>query len=205
MRRSAGAVVVLALALAAGCASAPPQELQNLHSAKQDDRIDAALSLSEKLAASEPEYVKSQDQIKLELRRLLDDRSALVRQVAIEAITRVEGKAAAGPVADRLRDKDPWVRFAAVKRLGELGAQTAAEPISDLLRKDESPDVRSAAAQALAKLRPPSAVRDLYLALQDDARAVRYQAYAALVAITGKDLGEDPKAWRAVIPRGAGE
>jgi HEAT repeat protein len=205
MSRAAGASVVLFLALAAGCASAPPEELQDIHSAKQDERIDAALALSKKLAAREPEYVKSKDQISVELRRLLDDRSALVRQVAIDALVDVEGKAAAGPIADRLRDKDAWVRYAAVKRLGDLGAQTAAEPIAELLRKDESADVRSAAAEALAKLRPTAAIRDLYLALQDDARSVRYHAYVALVAITGKDLGEDPKAWRAVIPRGAGE
>ena len=204
MNRAASAILILGLTLAAGCASAP-KELEDLRSPKQDDRIDAALSLTDNLIAGEAPYVEKKREITLELRRLLDDHSALVRQVAIDAVARVEGRAAAGPIADRLRDKDVWVRYTAVKRLGELGAQTSAEPITELLRKDESPDVRRAAAQALAQLKPRASLRDLYLALQDDARGVRYHAYLALVAITGKDLGEDPKAWRAAIPRGAGE
>lgn len=200
---SVACAAALGLLSAAGCAS-PQKDIEEVRSDDQEDRIDAALSLAEGVTDGDPDYVAARPEIATRLRGLLDDKSALVRQVAIETLAAVEGKAAVGPIADRLRDRDPWVRYTAVRKLGQLDARAATEGLAEVLRKDESPDVRRAAAQALAKLQAKPALRDLYLALQD-LPAVRYHAYLALRAITGQDHGEDPRAWRAVLPRGAGE
>lgn len=200
---------VLAAPLAAGCSSAP-KEVEELHAKEAKDRISAATTLSEKVAAKDEDYEPHRQEIAAALRRLLDDPSALVRQVAIDAIAKVEGGAAAPAIADRLRDQDAWVRLAAVRALGDLGAQGSVEAIAARLRQDgpdaeENPDVRRTAAQALAKLKNDKALRDLYGALSDRVPAVRYNAYLALKAITGEDFGEDPKAWRARALGGHGD
>ncbi len=195
--------LVALLALVPGCAS-PEGELEDVRSDDQEDRIDAAIALAEGLDAKDPDYEATRAEIAAELHRLLDDKSALVRQVAIRELARVEGHAAAGAITRQLQNQDAWVRFAAVRTLGEIRAESAVESLAEILRKDESPDVRRAAAQALGKLKARSGIRDLYLALQD-VPAVRMHAYFALRDITGEDRGEDPRAWRAAIPRGPGE
>jgi HEAT repeat protein len=204
MTRPAQALLILLVALTAGCASLPA-EIEELHSSDQEDRIDAAISLAGRFTDRDPDVLAAKEEVARELRRLLDDRSALVRQVAVDSLATIEGKAASSALVDRLRDKDPWVRYAAARQLGALEARTAAELLADLLRRDESADVRRAAAQALAKIKARGALRELYLALQDDTPSVRYQAYVALRAITGEDHGEDPRAWRPLVPRGPGE
>lgn len=193
-------VVLLALATvvaAAGCA-APDRLLLEARSARQATRIDAAIALAEGTDEQAPDFLARKEEIAAALRSLLEDRSALVRQVAVDSLFDVQGEAAAGAITDRLRDRDPWVRYAAAKRLGRLRAKTAAEALAERLRKDESVHVRRAAARALGAIGARSALRDLYLALGDTAD-VRLQAYLALKEITGEDHGEDPRAWRAAI------
>jgi HEAT repeat protein len=192
---------VLALLLAAGCAS-PEKDLRGSSAKDSDDRLDAANSLAEHVDESDPAWLARRSEIVQALRSLLDDRSALVRQAAIGALGRVEGHAAAPAIIDRLRDREPWVRYVAAKELSRMGSvPEAQEPLTALLREDESADVRRAAADALGDLRVRGAVYDLYLALSDQAPGVRYHAYLALRAITGKDYGLDAKAWRAAVPQ----
>jgi len=205
MRAWAAHVACVALTLVvAGCSSAP-KELERVRAEQNEDRLHAAADLAEGLSAGREPYVSYREEVLRALRTLLDDRSALVRQGAIDNLARVQGRAAAAAIADRLRDRDPWVRYTAARRLGEIEAQIAAPALVEALRRDESEDVRRAAAQALGRIRADMAVRDLYLAFSEDASAgVRYFAHAALVEITGHDLGEDPKKWRAAIERGRG-
>jgi HEAT repeat protein len=201
---------MLALALAAllpalcasGCASLP-DEVGELRAPDAEDRIDAALLLARKVSEDDADYAPHKAEIAAGLRALLDDRSALVRQVAIDSLAKVEGRAAAGVIADRLRDKDPWVRLTAVKRLSDIEARTAVEPVATLLRGDESADVRREAAKFLGKMKARNALRELVRALSDRVPAVRYNAYLALRAATGEDRGEDPRMWRSLAPDGA--
>lgn len=202
----AALAALLALPALTGCAT-PPEEIEELRAEDSEDRIEAAVLLAERIVAADPEYVEFRRESVAALRALLDDRSALVRQVAIDALAKVEGRGAAQAIADRLRDKDPWVRLAAVKSLGALEARTTVDAIASRLRQDgadaeESPDVRRAAAQVLGKLKAESALRELYGALADRVPAVRYAAYLALKAITNEDHGEDQKAWRERAFRG---
>jgi HEAT repeat protein len=196
MRRTLLLIVLAALA-AAGCAS-PQSRFEDLRSGDQEARIEAALDLGKGVKHGDDDYVAARAEIAVELRRLLDDKSALVRQVAIECLADVDGKAAAGPITDRLRDRDPWVRYIAARHLGYLGATSAVEALADRLKSDESVNVRRQAAQSLAMIGSRAALHNLYLALQD-VPDVRYQAYLALRQITGQDPGEDPNAWRPLI------
>jgi len=168
-----------------------------------EDRYEAAVSLAKEVLDGTPSYVARRDDIAKGLRGRLDDRSALVRQVAIDGLVAVEGAGAAAAIADRLRDRDVWVRYTAVKALGRIQARDRAEGIAHALRRDEGRDVRRAAAQALREARATEAARELFLALagddSPDRSGVRYHAYLALRALTGKDPGESPRAWRPIV------
>lgn len=183
-----------------GCASLD-KDLKRAAAKESEDRLDAANSLAEHVGERDPDYLARRPEIVKALRSLLDDRSALVRQAAIGALGRVEGSSATSAFIDRLRDRDPWVRLAAAKELVHCAPDpVVTEALSATLRQDESVDVREAAAAALGALRAQSAVYDLYLAFSGDREpGVRFHAYHALCAITGKDFGLDAKAWRAFV------
>src|SRR5690349_21667176 len=99
-------LLALAALLAGGCAS-PPKELDALRSKESKDRVEAAVTLSTKIVEGDEEYLPHRQEIAAGLRGLLDDKSALhegggalVRQVAIDALAKVEGKTAAPAIAD---------------------------------------------------------------------------------------------------------
>jgi HEAT repeat protein len=190
-------VAVLVPALG-GCASLD-DNLDDLSGGDQDDRIDAMLSLTEELLEGDYEHLQRRRDLSDAFRGALGDPSALVRQVAIDALAQSEGWQAGPDIADRLRDQNPWVRYAAATALGEIGAERFRERLEEVLAADESEDVRRAAACALGLMGAQDTVRALYLALGDPSEGVRFHAHRALVRITGKDLGEDPRDWREVL------
>lgn len=203
MTKPASAIFLFLLSSVAiavpGCAS-PQDRFEDLRTGDQDERIEAAIDLARGVRDEDDDYLAARAEIAAELRRALDDKSALVRAVAIESLARVEGKPAAGSIVDRLRDRDPWVRYTATRELGYLRATAAVESIAERLKSDESVHVRRQAAQSLAMIGSPdkTALHNLYLALQD-VPDVEYQADLALRTITGKDPGKGPNAWRPLI------
>lgn len=194
--------VITFLALA-GCASVEG-DLARTKDADNEERVEAAVSLADGIAGEDPDYLAKRAEIGAALRALLDDRSGLVRQAAVDALARTEGKNAETALIDRLRDRDRWVRFAAARHLGKVGTAAAVEPLAVALRDDENPDVRRAAAQALGALRARAAAYDLYLALSDREYDVRFFAARALAEITGEDHGLDARRWREVVPGATG-
>jgi HEAT repeat protein len=201
-------VALLLPAMGGGCASVSG-ELSTAKMAQRapgkdadvEDRADAVIDLARRTEAGDSGYVARRAEIVQAVRVLLDDKSAFVRQAAVEALAMLEGKAAAAALADRLRDKDTWVRFTSVRWLGVVGGPEQDEPLMAAMKSDTSMDVRWASAEALGKLKARESLYDLYLALADQA-SVRYHAYLSLREITGKDVGMDPAAWRDLIPRG---
>ena len=59
---------------------------------------------------------------------------------------------AAGPLAHALRDKDERVREAAAEALGKIRSELGVEPLARALKKDDSPEVRAAAARSLTMI-----------------------------------------------------
>jgi HEAT repeat protein len=194
-------VVLLVLALTGGGCASAEKDLRATGASKAEDRVLAASSIAAHVEAGDAGYTARKAELSKALRDMLDDRSALVRQAAIDALATVEGPEATAVLVDRLRDRDAWVRYAAAKALGRVGSPAAVEPLGAVLRQDESPDVRRAAARALEERKGEAAIYDLYLALSDPSPAVRFHAYLALRAITGKDYGLDARAWREVVPQ----
>lgn len=93
-----------------------------------------------------------------------------------------------------LSSADPGTRQQAAIALAELGApaaDVAGEPLLQALLSDAVPDVRAAAADAVAAIRPKGADRVLLKALGDSDRFVCAAAARALVAVEAKKAVPD--------------
>jgi HEAT repeat protein len=123
------------------------------------------------------------------MRKLLDDRDATVRWLAVSTLARLRVADAAQTIAIVLdRDPDDHVREEAARALGLLGLPFAAGPLVAALRDDTSALVREEAAAALGRLGVPSIASQLEAALHDRHAAVRR---AAAAAIADLEVGPD--------------
>ncbi|MHB9023159.1 MAG: HEAT repeat domain-containing protein [Armatimonadota bacterium] len=89
----------------------------------------------------------------------------------------------------------PTVRQEAAWALGEIGDGQAVEPLLALLGTGTLQE-RTAAAEALGKLKDRRAVPALIIELDCLGNPARQTVLAALKAITGQHIGDDPAAWR---------
>lgn len=108
-------------------------------------------------------------------------------------------------LANYARDPNENTRYWAVEGLSVLGSDETIQPLLAILRNDPAPSVRDRAAGALAqsgmltRTQRLTSVPKLIDDTEDsslDARA-RELAYRALRDITGKNIENDPGAWRA--------
>lgn len=107
-------------------------------------------------------------------------------------------------LCDYLRDPNQEARHWAVEGLALLGGEEVVKPLLNMLRNDPSPQVRERAACGLAEsgmLTPEQrmkAVPDLLNYLEDPAldQTTRGWVYQALRDISGKNLPNQPAAWR---------
>jgi len=105
-----------------------------------------------------------------------------------DALTMVLAKAAGDPSA--------LVRAECVAATCHVPDEPAVAILTGLLDRDPEPDVRRVAAAALANHREQQAINTLVAALADDDFGVCHTARQSLKQLTGRDLGDDPDAWR---------
>jgi len=123
-----------------------------------------------------------------------DDHEALVKAVssknvksacrAISAMRRVGPKAIKG-VRAAMADPRPVVREAAVIAMDKVGGEADTPNLATVILKDESPDVRAAAALSLGRMKAYTELEALLKALEDDDQNVRSRANTAIVTIFG--------------------
>lgn len=141
---------------------------------------------------------------------LLQDREAEVRAVTCETLGQLQATAAVDALAECLRDPQPIVRIAAVHALGRLGPAGVAL-VDQLLKsgrvedrvtivevagnagdktrlpmliaalQDDSDAMRRAAAEALGKLKDPSAIEPLVALIRDPLSAASVAGIAARI------------------------
>ncbi|WP_422927798.1 HEAT repeat domain-containing protein [Singulisphaera sp. PoT] len=103
---------------------------------------------------------------------------------------KASGQAASRALADALSDKSPATREAAVRSLAAIAAagppSSAPSAIYGVLAKDDSPEVRSSAAWALASFKesPDATAKALLEAMRRDQARVRTEATKSLNALT---------------------
>src|SRR4029077_18261667 len=87
--------------------------------------------------------------------KLIQKEQGYPRQTAISVLGRL-GEKAVPPLLNLLKDKDAGTRSTAAAALGNVGeaAKEAIEPLTGLARKDDNPQVRSAAVYALGGIGP---------------------------------------------------
>lgn len=94
------------------------------------------------------------------------------------------------------------VRSAACKAWGKRGGADAPELLANVLGSDTDPDVRMVAAKELQRFHTPVAVQALGLALEDNNPALQHRCVESLKDITGKNYGDDVRAWREYVASG---
>ncbi len=121
------------------------------------------------------------------LARMLGDARPQVRRAAVLGLGALGGAAAVPPLVSALADADPIVRERAVTALGEIasdaGERSAASSALLSLTRDEAPEVRVAALDALGMLGDARAGASAMVALDDDVIEVRLAAMRALTLV----------------------
>ncbi len=121
-----------------------------------------------------------------------------VARGAAQALPR-SGAEALPHIRRALHDPRPEVREAAAIACGKLGSRSDAPLLAAVLAKDSSRRVRAAAASALGDVRAYDQMEALMMALEDPDVAVRARANAAIIRITGVDVGFG--AWDPLMKR----
>jgi HEAT repeat protein len=123
----------------------------------------------------------------------------LLRAEIVRTMRKFPSPEAISVAQGAIKDSDADVRVAACEALGHMGGQDAVIRLSEALRGDVDADVRMAAARALGGTRDPASVAALGTALDDKDPAMQYRAMAALKNVSGKDLGNDVRAWQQYV------
>ncbi len=126
------------------------------------------------------------------IERQLEDSHKSVRQAALVALTKMDGKYDVGRVCKLLTDPDMEVQNKAVDLLVKMHDPDTIKHIVEVL-KDESEYARRSAVEVLNEIADPSTIRHLLKAIEDEDWWVRSRASDALAAIGG------PKVMNAVL------
>lgn len=129
--------------------------------------------------------------------KLLNDPDPLVRAQAAVKLGESRDPEAVQFLVQALADRDEQVRWDSVEAIEKVGDRSAAPKVIDVLVRDESVNVRRAAARCLGALGDRAAVPPLIEALGDREYRVSSAAAQALARISGQDFGRDKTAWKA--------
>lgn len=189
-------------ACAGGCKSGNPFTLERLFGPPPaklvamafdvqdpDKRREGIVALSSKSWGLREPHLKDYATI------LRADKDATVRSAAVRALGKAGDVKYLDHVVRALSDQSATVRWDAALALAGVRGPSAEKPLIDGALNDSSADVRSACAQTLRHYRSGRVVRTLVRCLDDASLAVRFNARASLVKLTGIDMGPDSRAW----------
>ena len=200
-------LAVAALAAPQGCTTLQPvgtTATNILRHAQSDPDPNVRYVAYSKLAW--PQVYDNEEQ-KHEVLRVLVKRLAYAQEpVASRAvICRTLGELGLPEARDALRkainDPEAMIRIEACRALGKVGRPEDATELSRIMAADTMLDARIAAIDGLAALKPkdPRILQVLVEGMDNDMPAIRLSSVQALRAITGKDLGVEPKPWRELV------
>ncbi len=128
--------------------------------------------------------------------RVVHEMDPLVKAASITALGRYGVPADAPMIAACLVDDNELVRWEAAKALQRIhNTQVASSLLKTLRIRNESRDVRVAAALALGQYNQDRVFQGLVWALDAQALAVNAAALESLTVLTGEDFGFNPTQW----------
>ncbi|MCE9627772.1 MAG: HEAT repeat domain-containing protein, partial [Candidatus Eisenbacteria bacterium] len=122
---------------------------------------------------------------------LVRDPDESTRRYAIEILNAVPDSRAVPALIEALDDDDWWVRERAVDALARTRSADAIAPLRRLLRRD--PRTIPLCARAFGAIGTPECIEPLEQLVGSDDAEVRREALAALVALAGGELPDEPR------------
>jgi HEAT repeat protein len=125
-----------------------------------------------------------------------------VRAIIVRSLGNLGDRRARGEIIKAINDvENALIRVEACRALGKVGLPEDATVLARVMTVDKLEDCRIAAIEGLGTLKAQDA--RIYMILLDgmdhDDPAIRLECLRSLRAITGKDLGVDPVAWRRAL------
>jgi hypothetical protein len=133
------------------------------------------------------------------------DESPHMRALAVQAAGGAKGADSLGVVRRGMEDDDAKVRMVAAKVLGDRAEPEAMRMLVETVNGEANKDVRLAAIKSLGNHRGEPVTDALKLALREPDLAYRHQSIASLRKVTGRDAGDNPEAWVAMLEHGPSE
>lgn len=135
-----------------------------------------------------------------ELAKVMEhDGSPYMRSLAVRAAGRSTVEEALTVIETGLDDDDFKVRMCAASALSGRQEPRAVDLLAETVNSDANKDVRLAAIKSLGTQSGSKVTDALKLALKEPELAYQYAAIASLKNVTGKDVGDQPKAWIAML------
>lgn len=187
-------IICVTLVAAAGCTSGPFAQKERTSIITPAMRIAAIREGTARARnADATEQTKAVDELVTQIRT---ERDPIVRKAIQESVAEYDVAMARQVLIAGLNDDDLDVRLTCCHCLGSRGEPEAVPALRKILESDGTLDVRLAAADALGKINTPESIEALSLAVKDRDPALQYAGVEALKNISGKDLGNDVKAWQ---------
>ena len=128
---------------------------------------------------------------------VMGDQNEYVRAAALEALVQLDQTDVVAELLSKAaRDLSPIMRSQCVAAALAVDDQTAVSVLTEMVSNDPDAVVRTEAAAALGQYREHGAITALLEAMGDDEFSVCYTARQSLTQLVGRDLGDDPQAWR---------
>lgn len=135
-----------------------------------------------------------------ELGKIMEhDNSPYMRGLAVRAAGRAGVAESLSVIETGLEDDDFKVRMVAASALAGRQEPRAIELLAKTVNSEGNKDVRLAAIKSLGTHRGQTVTETLKLALKEPDLAYHYAAIASLKDVTGKDAGNEPAAWVAML------
>lgn len=127
------------------------------------------------------------------------DPSPHMRCQAVHAAARATVPEALSVLTTGVEDDHVKVRIASCSALGSRQEPEATRLLAESVNSETNKDVRLAAIKSLGSHEGPQATDALKLALQEPELAYQHASIASLRKITGRDVGNQPEAWVALL------
>ncbi len=175
------------------------EELYGIKTPK--DRVKEFRALAKR--AKKLPSAEQEQQLAMLSREFDAERDGWVRREILRAAAQFPQPAAGAILVRGLQDSQTETRRVACTALGTRGDEIAVRELVRVIGSETNDDVRMSAVAALGTTGDKTALAPLAEALADGDPAMQAQAQQSLAAVSGRDYGNNVRAWREFAEKGA--